>query len=66
MNKEKNKKQFYVVTYTDNDGNEEIEGVFTKSSFKKYLKERNKERKEIGELIEHEHEFGFKEVEVLE
>lgn len=62
---ETEKKQFYLVTYNNNCGLDEIEGVFTKESFNKYLKERNKERKEQGELIENENEFKFKEIEVF-
>ncbi len=59
------KEIFYLVTYRNNCGVNEIEGVFTKKSFKKYLKDRNEERKKQGELIEKQHEFEFKEVKVL-
>lgn len=58
------KEEFYLVTYKDSVGNMSPEGVFTRKSFKEYLKENNKRRKEEGELIEHEDEFKFERIDV--
>tara|TARA_R100000664_G_C2748344_1_gene135814 strand:+ start:1429 stop:1695 length:267 start_codon:yes stop_codon:yes gene_type:complete len=43
------KETYYLVQYVYIDGDREFEGVFTKESWKKYIREVNKERLEDGE-----------------
>lgn len=60
VEEETEKKQFYLVTFTDNCGNDDFIGVFTKKSFGKWLVENNKDREEE----ESEDTFNWEEVEV--
>lgn len=50
---------YFIVTYIELG---EIEGVFTKKSFERYLKEGNEERSKNGEVLETIDEFSFKPV----
>ena len=63
-NYSEDKETYFLVSYTDSCGNIDNEGVFTKKSFDNYLKERNKQRKIEGELLEKKSEFDFMPIEV--
>ena len=56
------KETYYLVDYYLNEGKRVIEGVFTKSSWKKYLKKENEMRDKEDCL--NDKDFIFTEIEV--
>jgi len=66
---ETKKETYYLVEYHDVWGGKDNEGVFTKKSWEKYIKELNEERKQDDEILFDERmekniEFVFTEIKV--